>query len=89
MMRFSSLGDLASAFDNILALAIPLLFGLCFLVFFWNGSRFVFGQGGESKDAGERKNWLIYGLIGLFAISALAGIISLVHNFLFLNINIQ
>ena len=81
-MRFNTFADVAAAIVALLAKAIPVVFLLCFAAFFWNGGRYILG-GSDSKDAGERKNWLIYGIVGLLAAITLGGFVYLLQNFFF------
>ena len=83
-MRFNTFADVAQLVVDYASTAIPVVFLLCFVAFFFNAGRFITTDS-ESKDAGERKNWLIWGIIGLAAASLLAGGVALLQNFFFIN----
>ncbi|MBC7836948.1 hypothetical protein H7X87_04210 [Acetobacteraceae bacterium] len=56
--------------------AIPLLIALALLTFFWGLVRYLWKAGG-SKGEGQSKNLMIWGLIALFVMVSVWGIINL------------
>lgn len=81
-MRFNTFADVASLIVGLASKAIPVVFLMCFAAFFWNGGRYIL-DGSESKDAGERKNWIIYGIVGLLAAILLGGFVYLLQDLFF------
>lgn len=62
--------------------AIPLIFGLILLAFFWNAAIFI-RRTGEGKELEEAKNRLFWGVIALFVALAFWGIIQVFTSDLF------
>lgn len=62
---------------------IPTLIGLGMLLFFWGLADYIFQSGDESKvETGKQR--MIWGIIGMFFVSAIWGIVELVGSSLFL-----
>lgn len=60
---------------NILNKAIPLLLTLATVVFLWGIVRFIYNAGNE-KERENGRLFIIYGLIGLFVIVAMWGLVN-------------
>lgn len=58
---------------------IPFLGAVAFLVFVWGVARFIRSAGSE-KEIKDSKNLLIWGVIGLFLLVTIWGIISFMKN---------
>jgi hypothetical protein len=66
------------ALGNIINLAIPVLVALGVLFFIWGLVQFIFASGDESaKDEGKRK--MIWGVIALFVIVSVWGLVALLN----------
>ncbi len=59
---------------------IELLYALCFIVFLIGMVRFFFSHNAEKRDSG--KKFAIYGIIGLFVLFAVWGIVHVLLNIL-------
>jgi len=57
--------------------AIPIVFGLALLFFLWGVALYILSAGDEKK-AKEGKSIMIYGVIALFVIFSLMGIIKFI-----------
>jgi len=71
--------------DNLEAVVrqiITLLFVVATAVFLWGIINYVIA-GGDEKKLDQAKNYIIYGLIGLFVMVAVWGIVNAVCNSLF------
>ncbi len=68
--------------QKIMNLIIPLLMVIVLAVFFWGVAKFITAGGDENKRK-EAKNYIIYGLIGMFVLVAWWGIIQIVLNTFF------
>jgi len=71
--------------DNLEAVVrqiITLLFVVATAVFLWGIKTYVIA-GGDEKKLDQAKNYIIYGLIGLFVMVAVWGIVNAVCNSLF------
>lgn len=63
--------------DSIINPLIGLLFALALLYFVWGASQFVLNAGNEDGRK-KGKEAMMYGLIGLFLMSAVLGILAVV-----------
>lgn len=63
---------------GVVSLALPIVFSLAILAFFWGIAKYVFSQSSESKMEG--KGVLVWSLIALFVMTSLFGIISLAQD---------
>lgn len=68
--------DLVRIFTNILNSIIPALFSLALLLFFWGVARFILNTSDEKAVIESRKT-MFYGVIALFVIFSIWGIIRL------------
>ena len=64
------------AFVNLLALALPVIFGLSVLVFVWGIVKFIFRVGGDEKAISDGKKLMVWGLIALFIVVSLMSILN-------------
>jgi hypothetical protein len=71
----SNLTDIINLFTNIGLKLIPLLGAIAFLAFVWGVARFIRAAGNE-KEIKDSKNFLIWGVIGLFVLVTIWGIIT-------------
>lgn len=62
---------------SVLVIVAPLLFVLTVLMFFWGLSKFILNSGNEA-DLTKGKNYMIWGIIGLFVLLSAGAIINLV-----------
>lgn len=65
--------------SDIVKTIIPILMLVAFVVFLWGVVKFIFAGGDENKRK-DAKNYIIYGLIGLFVMVAVWGIVEVVLN---------
>ena len=73
---FSTLSNIAGQLGTIIKALIPVAFGLAILGFFWGIAKYVFSGGNEeAKDQGKKV--MLYGLIAIFIMASLFGIINL------------
>lgn len=75
----SNLTELINRFKSILGALIPLLFGVALVGFLWGVSQFIFHADDETKRK-EGRQVIIYGIIGLFFMTAIWGIVALLGN---------
>ena len=72
----TNLGSVISKLQNLLDALIPLLVTLTIVFFFWGLAQYVFNSGSEeSKEEG--KNKMIWGLVAIFIMVSIWGIIGL------------
>ncbi len=70
-----TLSGLIDMFVNILQRIIPLLGAVAFLLFIYGVARFIRSSGSE-KELKDSKNIIIWGIVGLFVLMSVWGIIS-------------
>lgn len=76
--NFSWIKTTIEAFGSFIALLIPIFIALAFLVFVWGLISFILASGDEAaKDEGKRR--MIWGVIALFVITAIWGILALLR----------
>ena len=70
----SGLRDLIKAVGGLINLLIPIVFGLAMIYFFWGGAQFILNSG-EEKTRNEGKQKMLWGIIVLFVMFSIYGII--------------
>lgn len=70
--QLQNIGDLVTALGSIVALLIPILIALGLVVFFWGLVKYLWGG---AKDAAAGKRIMIGGIIALFIMVSIYGII--------------
>ncbi len=74
-----TLTDILDLFINLGIKVIPLLGVIAFLMFVLGVGRFIRASGNE-KELKDSKNLLIWGIIGLFVLTTIWGIMAFVQN---------
>ncbi len=69
---FSTLIDI---FLDLIQAAIPVIAGMTLLVFFWGLAKFIVAVGGDEKAVAEGKNLMIWGVLALFVMISIWGIL--------------
>ncbi|HEY4476387.1 MAG TPA: hypothetical protein VJB69_00125 [Candidatus Paceibacterota bacterium] len=73
--------------QNILNIVIPIVMTLALLYFFWGLANYILGAGDEEKRASGR-GMMIYGIIALFAMAAVWGLVEVLNNTFLGGVNI-
>jgi hypothetical protein len=73
------LTGIINLFTDIGLSVIPFLGAVAFLVFVWGVARFIKSAGSE-KEIKDSKNLIVWGVIGLFILVTIWGIISFMKN---------
>lgn len=68
---------LAKVVQNIIQPIVGILFALAFLLFIWGGVRFIF-RADDEAEVTQGKQHLIWGLVGMFIMVAVYGILNLI-----------
>lgn len=63
---------------EILDLIIPVVFVLALVYFFWGVAQFILNDAGSEKTREEGKKKMIWGVIALFVMFSIMGIISII-----------
>ncbi|MEI6528751.1 MAG: hypothetical protein WCO10_03755 [bacterium] len=69
--------------NNILGPLVPLLVSLAVVLFIWGVIKFIFSEGGEKKEEG--KTFMFWGVIGLFVMVSLWGLVAIFQSTFNLN----
>ena len=72
--RFGNIKTLVEGIGDIIDVALPIVVGLALLAFFWGLVKFIFAQGNEEAK-GEGKKIMLWGLIALFVMVAVWGLV--------------
>lgn len=78
----SAQGPIVVIFDRIedtIAALFPIIFALALLAFMWGAAKFIFNAGSESGRQ-EGKKIMIWGIIGLFVLVSIWGIVRFIQN---------
>ena len=74
---FAGVNSLLIAFKNLVGQAIPVAFSLGILFFFYGIALYVL-RAGDEKKAKEGKSIMIYGVIAIFVMSSIWGLIAFI-----------
>jgi len=74
--------ELICLFVDLISTAIPVVAGIAVLVFFWGLAKFVLKAGSEN-DREEGKQIMFWGIIALFVLVSLSGIVVFIHGEIF------
>ena len=76
----TNFGQFINIFLDLIQTVIPVVAGLALLIFFWGLFKFIFRvDSGDEKAVGEGKNLMIWGLIALFIMVSVWGILRFVY----------
>lgn len=73
---FQTLKSIVQIVGQIVAIAIPIMFALGILAFFYGLVKYIFGAGSEEQKV-TGKNIMIWALVALFVMASVYGIIAL------------
>lgn len=76
---FVNLSNIVTSIAGIVQKLIPLAFGLAILGFFWGLAKYIFSAGNEESKI-EGKKVMLYGLIAIFVMASVFGIVKLAQN---------
>lgn len=80
-ISFAALGGIRTLlvdFGGLVKLAIPIVFGLAVLFFFWGIANYIL-KAGDVKAKEEGKNIMIYGVIAIFVITSIWGLVGFIQ----------
>lgn len=75
MTEPSTFKDFVDIFLDLIKVTIPVISGLTLLTFFWGLAKFIMAVGGDEKAVAEGKNLMIWGILGLFVMLTIWGIL--------------
>lgn len=82
--QLTGVKDLITAVGRLINPLVAILIGVALLAFFWGLAKFVFRVGGDEKAVAEGKRIMLWGLLALFIMVSVWGIIRLMQNELLL-----
>jgi uncharacterized membrane protein len=71
--RFGGIREFITSAGQLVKLAIPVVAGIALLVFFWGLVKFIYASSAEGKSEG--KNFMLWGIIALFVMIAVWGLV--------------
>lgn len=77
--------DLIHALGGLINTAIAVVIAIALLIFFWGIVKFIFKVGGDEKAEEDGKRIMKWGLIALFVMVSIWGIIRFFEEAFFLN----
>jgi len=77
---WGSFGQLVNLFIDLIKAMIPVVIGLALLAFIWGLVKFISRVGGDEKAVTEGKQLMIWGLIALFLMVSIWGILGFFYN---------
>ncbi len=75
--NLSNIQQLVQSIGNIVAILIPILIAIALIAFFWGLIKYIWGGG---KDTAKGKSIMIAGIISLFVMVSIYGIIAFAQN---------
>lgn len=75
----NTFSDLIKIILDLIKLAVPVLVGIALLVFFLGLTKFIFRLGGDEKAVTEGKSLIIWGLVALFIMVSIWGLLRFVY----------
>jgi len=74
---FGNVETLLIGLGNLVRVATPIVVGIALLAFFWGLARYIFAAGDTEKKE-EGRNIMIWGVIALFVMLAVFGIVNFI-----------
>ncbi len=75
----ADINSILGVIRNILNTLVPLLIGIAVVVFLWGVIKYITAGGDEEKRK-EARNMMMYGIIGLFVMVAVWGLVAVLGN---------
>lgn len=72
--QLGNIENIVESIGNLVDLATPIIVGIALLAFFWGLAKFIFSAGDETAK-GEGKQIMIWGIVALFVIVSIWGIV--------------
>ena len=77
---FEGIEDWAEGLRVVVDIAIPLAFALALLAFFYGIAKYIFRIGGDADAAEDGKRIMLWGIIALFVIASVWGIVQFLRD---------
>lgn len=73
----ATFGGIINTISNIISAIVPLLIAIALVVFIWGVIKYI-TAGDDAEKRSAARNTIIYGIIGLFAIVAVWGLVNVI-----------
>ncbi len=83
-----TVGNLIDSATKLVLLFVPILLGLAVLTFFWGLVKFI-NQAGDEKAVEEGRSLMVWGMIAIFVMVALWGILGWIQHLTGLDQNVN
>lgn len=77
--QLTNIQQFATAIGSLVKILLPIVVAIALLAFFWGLARFIFAAGDE-VDAKKGKDMMIYGIIALFVMVSVWGLVQFIGN---------
>lgn len=75
--QLTNIQTLVTSIGNIVELLIPIAFAIALLFFFWGLAQYILAAGSDEAKA-QGKNMMIWGVIALFVMASVWGIVAFI-----------
>lgn len=75
-----TLGDAINAFGDLIGILTPIIVAIALLAFFWGLAMYVLNFSGEDKDKKKGRDMMVYGILVLFVMISVWGLVQLLQN---------
>ncbi len=75
----ADLSDTVNTVDNLIRAIVPIIMVLAILYFFWGLVKYI-QSAGDPEKASEGKSIMIYGIIALFVMASVWGLVGILQN---------
>lgn len=82
--NLSNIKTFVTSIGQVVSLALPIVVGIALLAFFWGLVKFIFAQGNEEAKT-DAKKIMLWGLIALFVMVAVWGLVRFIGTALGIN----
>ena len=76
----TTFAKLIGIFLNLIKTALPVLAGLALFAFIWGLVKFIYRVGEDEKAVNDGRNLMTWGLIALFVLISIWGILSFIYS---------
>ena len=77
--EFGNVKTLVEGIGNIVNVAIPIVFGIIVIAFFWGLVKFIFSQGDETAKT-DAKKIMLWGVIAMFVAASIWGLVTFMRS---------
>ncbi len=75
----ATISSVITTASDIVRMIVPILITIALIIFIWGIIKYI-TAGDDEENRGKARNIILYGIIGLFAIVAVWGLVALIRN---------